>query len=190
MAGLPEILISIDTFRSKVAEQSIALGACMINDISAGSLDSKMFKTIAKLQVPYVLMHMNGNPQNMQNNPYYDDLLKEVLMFFAEKVQKAKQIGINDLIIDPGFGFGKTIEHNYELLKQLDKFKILDCPILVGLSRKSMIYKLLNETPDNVLSGTIALNMTALEKGTNILRVHDVREAVQTINVFNKLNSV
>ncbi|MCD4792503.1 MAG: dihydropteroate synthase [Bacteroidales bacterium] len=188
---LPDVIISVDTFRSAIAGYVVKeFNVDIINDISGGNFDDDMFETIARLQVPYVLMHMKGTPQNMQDNPYYDDLLKEILIFFAEKVQEAKQIGINDLIIDPGFGFGKTTDHNFELLKNLDRLKKLDCPILVGISRKSMVFKLLNEIPENVLSGTVALNMAALEKGANIIRVHDVKEAVQTIAVFNKLNSV
>ena len=184
-------IISVDTFRPAIAEYIVKeFNVDIINDISGGKFDDKMLETIAKLQVPYVLMHMKGTPQNMQDDPSYDDLLKEILMFFAEKNQRAKQIGINDLIIDPGFGFGKTTDHNYELLKNLDKLKILDLPILIGISRKSMIFKLLNEKPKNVLAGTIALNMAAMEKGANIIRVHDVKEAVQTAAVFNKLNSV
>lgn len=188
---LPDVIISVDTFRSAIAGYVVKeFNVDIINDISGGNFDDEMFDTIARLQVPYVLMHMKGTPQNMQDNPYYDDFLKEILIFFAEKVQEAKQIGINDLIIDPGFGFGKTTDHNYELLKNLDRFKILDCPILIGISRKSMVFKLLNETPENVLPGTVALNMAALEKGANIIRVHDVKEAVQTVNIFNKLNSI
>lgn len=186
-----DVIISADTFRSTIAEYVVKeFNVDIINDISGGNFDDKMLETIAKLQVPYVLMHMKGTPQNMQNDPVYDDLLKEILMFFAEKNQRAKQLGINDLIIDPGFGFGKTTDHNYELLKNLDKFKILDRPILIGISRKSMLFKLLNEIPENVLPGTIALNMAALENGANIIRVHDVKDAVQTVAVFNKLNSV
>lgn len=135
-------------------------------------------------------MHMQGNPQNMQHNPKYDDVIKEIIKFFADKIFQLRKLGLNDIIIDPGFGFGKTIEHNYKILRELEKFKITDCPILVGLSRKSMIYKLLEKSPDDVLPATLALQMTALEKGASILRVHDIKETKQIINVFNKMNSV
>ena len=185
-----DLIISVDTFRSEIAEYAVKeFNADIINDISGGNYDDMMFKTIARLQVPYVLMHMKGSPQSMQDDPIYDDPVKELLKFFTDKLKTAKDIGINDLIIDPGFGFGKTTDQNYELLKYADRLKIFDCPILIGVSRKSMIFKLLKETPDNVLPATIALNMAALEKGANILRVHDVKEAVQTVSVFNKLNS-
>jgi len=187
----PETIISVDTFRSKIAKTVVDnYGVAIINDISAGNYDAKMFETIADLNVPYIIMHMQGVPQNMQQNPHYDDIIKEILMFFAKKLEIAKQIGINDIIIDPGFGFGKTIEHNYQILNELEKFKILDCPVLVGISRKSMIYKLLDKKPEDVLPATLALSMTALEKGTSILRVHDVKETVQILKVFNKLKSI
>ncbi len=186
----PEAIISVDTFRSEIAKTVVNnYGVAIINDISAGNYDKKMFNVIAELNIPYIMMHMQGVPQNMQENPQYDDLIKEILMFFAKKLDIAKQIGINDVIIDPGFGFGKTLEHNYEILNELEKFKILDCPILVGISRKSMIYKLLDKKSEDVLPATLALSMTALEKGTSILRVHDVKETVQVIKVFNKLKS-
>ncbi len=180
----PKAIISIDTFRPEVAKIAVNdYQAAMINDISGGGSSEKMFKTIADLNVPYILMHTKGTPKNMQNNPIYDDLLKEVLIFFAKKIQKSKLIGINDIIIDPGFGFGKTIEHNFKLMDELDKFKIFELPILVGISRKSMIYKKLNISPEEALTGTIALNTKALIKGADILRVHDVKEAVQIIDL-------
>jgi len=186
----PEAIISVDTFRSEIAKTVVNnYGVSIINDISAGNYDKNMFNVIAELNIPYIMMHMQGVPQNMQQNPQYDDLIKEILMYFAKKLEIAKQIGINDVIIDPGFGFGKTLEHNYEILNELEKFEILDCPILVGISRKSMIYKLLDKKPEDVLPATLALSMTALEKGTSILRVHDVKETVQVIKVFNKLKS-
>jgi len=187
----PDTIISVDTFRANIAKKVVEdYGVAIINDISAGNMDAKMFETIAKLNVPYIMMHMQGTPQNMQKKPHYNDLIKEILMFFAEKLNIAKQIGINDVIIDPGFGFGKTIEHNYQILNELEKFKILDCPILVGISRKSMIYKHLNSKPENVLPATLGLSMIALQKGSSILRVHDVKETVQIVKVFNKLKSV
>ncbi len=186
---LPNAILSVDTFRSNIAKIVVKdFEVAIINDISGGNYDEEMFETIADLNVPYIIMHMKGMPENMQQNPTYKDLIKEILMFFAEKIEKAKLIGINDLIIDPGFGFGKTLEHNFELMKNLYKFKILELPILVGISRKSMIYKLLETTPDNSLSGTISLNTYALQKGANILRVHDVREAVDTIKLIKMLN--
>lgn len=184
----PEILISIDTFRSKVASKSIAIGACMINDISAGTMDQKMFNTIAEHQVPYILMHMKGTPQTMQQNPKYDDILKEVLFYFSKKLLQLRQLGVNDLLIDVGFGFGKTIEHNYQLLQHLDYFNQLNVPILSGLSRKSMLYKPLNTSANEALNATSIANTIALLKGTSILRVHDVKEAVETVKIVSMLN--
>ncbi len=187
----PQQIISVDTFRSEIAEISVTeFGVSIINDISAGASDKNMFSVMASLNVPYIIMHMQGNPQNMQHNPKYDDVIKEIIKFFADKIFQLRKLGLNDIIIDPGFGFGKTIEHNYKILRELEKFKITDCPILVGLSRKSMIYKLLEKSPDDVLPATLALQMTALEKGASILRVHDIKETKQIINVFNKMNSV
>jgi len=184
---IPGSILSIDTFRSEVAKQAIKAGASMVNDISAGELDEKMFATIRELQVPYCLMHMQGNPQNMQENPNYENVVTEVFYSLAKKVEKLKELGVNDLIIDPGFGFGKSIEHNYNLLQNLNHLKLLNLPMLVGISRKSMIYKILETTPENALNGTTALNMIALEKGAHILRVHDVKEAKETITLYNKL---
>jgi len=188
--SFPEILISIDTFRSSVAEQSIALGACMINDISAGSLDSKMFKTIAKLQVPYVLMHMKGTPQNMQNNTNYDNLIEDIIFYFSKKINQLRKLGVNDLILDVGFGFSKTTDQSYNLLNKLNLFKNLELPILTGISRKSMLYGYLNITSAEALNATTVANTIALIQGTNILRVHDVKEAIETIKIVEKSNFI
>ncbi len=183
-------LISVDTFRSSIAEIAVKdYGVCMINDISGGVYDERMFKKIAELKVPYVLMHLNGTPQNMNINPEYKDFIKELLMYFSDKIFKTNQLGINDILIDPGFGFGKTIDNNYELMNNLEKFKIFNKPIYVGISRKSMIYKILELTPEQILPATNALHMTALMKGANFLRVHDVKETVQVLKIFEKLNS-
>lgn len=186
--NFPEIIISIDTVRSKVAKESVGLGASIINDISAGSLDEKLFETVAELNVPYILMHMQGEPGNMQQSPDYQDVTEEVLDFFIDKIGQLRALGVKDIILDPGFGFGKTIEHNYHLLNKLAIFKILDLSLLVGISRKSMIYKLLKITPQEALNGTSVLNMIALQNGAKILRVHDVKEAVETITLWNQLN--
>ncbi|HFG0470751.1 dihydropteroate synthase [Flavobacterium psychrophilum] len=184
----PETMISIDTFNSKVAQIAVENGAAIINDISAGNLDDNMFETIAKLQVPYIMMHMRGTPQTMQEMTNYDDLVKDILFYFSEKVAKARSFGINDLIIDPGFGFAKTLEQNFELLNKLELFEMLKLPILVGVSRKSMIYKTLETTPENALNGTSVLNTISLTKGGNILRVHDVKEAVECVKLYNQLH--
>lgn len=182
-----DLIISVDTFRSEVAKKVVnEFKVDIINDISGGNLDEKMFDTIAELKVPYIMMHMKGTPKNMQENPFYENVVKEVMAYFSEKVEKLKLMGVNDIIIDPGFGFGKTIGHNFQLLKYLDDFKIFELPILVGVSRKSMIYKFLDITPEMALNGTTALNTLALSGGANILRVHDVKEAKETIRLFNK----
>ena len=182
----PDIIISVDTFRSEVVKKVVAdFNVNIINDISAGNLDDKMFETIAELNVPYILMHMQGNPQSMQNNPQYNNVIRELMEYFSEKVEKLKLLGVHDLIIDPGFGFGKTVDHNYRILKYLDDFKIFELPILVGLSRKSMIFKLLEISPEEALNGTTALNTLALINGANILRVHDVKEAKESIKLTN-----
>ena len=181
----PETLISIDTFRSEVAKACIENGAAIINDISAGNLDDKMLETIAKYNVPYIMMHMRGTPQTMQSMTDYENIVKEMLFYFSEKVAKARSLGINDLIVDPGFGFAKTIEQNYEVLQKLDLFSTLELPILVGFSRKSMIYKALNSNAENALNGTTVLNSIALTKGANILRVHDVKEAMECVALYN-----
>ncbi len=185
----PETLISIDTFRSKVAQLAIHSGAHIVNDISSGDLDEQMIPTVASLHVPYISMHMRGNPETMQSQTKYRDILGELLNFFAQKVDLFKKSGIKDVIVDPGFGFAKTLEQNYFLLRNLNYFKTLGFPILVGISRKSMIYKLLDCNPENALNGTTALNMVALQKGANILRVHDVKEANETLKLFSTVYS-
>jgi dihydropteroate synthase len=184
----PSTIISVDTFRSGVAKAAIEHGAAMVNDISAGSLDEKMMETVAHLQVPYMMMHMKGTPQTMMQYVEYEDIVKEMLFYFSEKVTKARQLGIHDLIIDPGFGFAKTLEQNYEILQKLQLFQLIELPILVGVSRKSMIYKPLESTPDHALNGTTALNMLALTKVASILRVHDVNEAVECVKLFSLMN--
>lgn len=181
----PETLISIDTFRSEVAKACIENGAALINDISAGNLDDKMFETIAKYNVPYIMMHMRGTPQTMQTMTNYENIVKEILYYFSEKIAKARSLGINDLILDPGFGFAKTVEQNYEVLQKLDLFSILELPILAGFSRKSMIYKPLHSNAESALNGTTALNTIGLIKGAKILRVHDVKEAMECASLYN-----
>lgn len=188
LQNFPEIIISVDTFRSEIAKKSIEIGASMINDISAGSLDAKMFLTIAKLQVPYIMMHMKGTPQNMQQNIIYNDLIKDILFYFSKKISELRALGINDLVLDVGFGFSKTLNQNYELLNNLNLFKTLELPILTGLSRKSMLYKHLNITPKEALNATTVANTIALQQGSNILRVHDVKEAMETIKILKKNN--
>jgi len=185
----PEILISVDTFRSSVVEQCIHLGACIVNDISAGNMDEKMFQIVAKLQVPYIMMHMQGTPQNMQANPIYDDVVKDVLFFFSKKIAELRTLGVNDIITDVGFGFGKTVEQNYQLLKHLALFKNLGAPTLVGLSRKSMLFKPLEITPKSALNATTSANTIALLNGATILRVHDVKEAVEAIRIVELLKN-
>jgi len=186
----PDLLISLDTFRSEIARIAVTDYAIdMINDISAGDMDNKMLETIARHNVPYIMMHMQGTPPTMQKNPNYKNVVKEIMMYFSEKVSKTKKLGINDVIIDPGFGFGKTLDHNYQLLNYLSDFRIFELPIMVGLSRKSMIYKSLNTTPDESLNGTTVLNTLALAGGANILRVHDVREAKETITLYQKFSN-
>ena len=186
----PEAIVSVDTFRADIARMCVEeYGVAIINDISAGNMDKQMFPTIARLGVPYIIMHMKGTPQNMQKNPHYDHFLKEIFYYFSEKVQKLRDLGAKDIIIDPGFGFGKTIEHNYELMNHLEEFHLFELPILVGISRKSMIYKLLGITPEEALNGTTALNTIALTKGAHILRVHDVKEAVETVRIVEKMKA-
>ena len=185
----PKTLISVDTFRSKVAEQSITAGATLINDISAGKLDDNMLATIGKLGVPYIMMHMKGNPKTMQQQTNYVDLVKEVITYFAERITAAHQAKINDIIIDPGFGFAKTTEQNYKLLNHMELLQMLDKPMLAGVSRKSMIYKTLKTTPDQALNGTTALHMVALQKGASILRAHDVKEAMECVTLYNQLTT-
>lgn len=189
LKNFPEALLSIDTFRSEVAKACIENGAAIINDIAAGNLDDKMFEVIAKYNVPYIMMHMRGTPQTMQSLTHYDDIVKEMLFYFSEKINKARSLGINDLIIDPGFGFAKTIEQNYQVMQKMELFQMLELPLLIGISRKSMIYKALNTNPEEALNGTTVLNTIALTKGASILRVHDVKEAVECVQIWNKINS-
>ena len=184
----PETILSIDTFRSEVAKATIESGSAIINDISAGMLDDKMLEIIGKYNVPYIMMHMRGNPQTMQTLTNYEDIVKEMLFYFSERVAKARTFGINDLILDPGFGFAKTIDQNYEVFQKMELFKMLELPLLVGISRKSMIYKTLDITIENALNGTTVLNTLALSKGANIIRVHDVKEAAECVTLFNKIN--
>lgn len=185
LKSFPDILLSIDTFRSRVAIESIEAGACMINDISGGKLDEMMLPTVANLHVPYIIMHMKGTPQTMQKYTDYDNLVKNILLYFSERIAAAKALGINDVIVDPGFGFAKTVSQNFELLNKLDLFKMLDKPLLIGVSRKSMIYKSLEISVKEALNGTTVLNTVALQKGANILRVHDVKEAVECVKLYN-----
>ena len=185
----PEALISIDTFRSSVAKACVNAGASLVNDISAGQLDKEMMPTVATLQVPYIMMHMKGTPQTMTSNTNYDNLTKDILSYFSEKISEANALGINDIILDVGFGFSKTREQNFELLNHLDSFNITGLPMLVGLSRKSTIYKTLNTTASKALNGTTAMHAWALQQGSNILRVHDVKEAMEVITLYNALKS-
>ena len=185
----PETLISIDTFRSEVARVCIENGAAIINDISAGNLDDKMLEIVANYNVPYIMMHMRGTPETMQKMTSYDNIVKEILLYFSERVAQARSLGINDLIIDPGFGFAKTLEQNYEVLQKLEMFELLELPLLAGVSRKSMIYKTLKSSADEALNGTTVLNTVALTKGAKILRVHDVKEALECVTLFNKINN-
>ncbi|AMA48437.1 MULTISPECIES: dihydropteroate synthase [Flavobacterium] len=179
----PEVLLSIDTFHSKVADECLQIGASLINDISAGELDENMFRIIAKHNIPFIMMHLRGTPKTMQKMVDYDDLLKEILFYFSGKIEKARSYGINDLILDPGFGFSKTLEQNFELLSKMELLSIAELPILVGMSRKSMIYKTLDITVQEALNGTTVLNTIAITKGASILRVHDVKEAVEAIRL-------
>lgn len=185
----PGAIISVDTWRAEIADKAIDAGASIINDISGGTFDHKMIPTIAKLGVPYILMHTKGTPGTMQINPSYTNLLKEIVYFFSEQICKLKSLGARDIILDPGFGFGKTLEHNYELMNKLDCFKVFNLPLLVGISRKSMIYKYLGCSPDEALNGTTTLNTIAVLNGAKILRVHDVKEAVETIKIIEKIRN-
>ena len=184
----PNVLLSIDTFRSNIAKQCIEAGARMINDISAGKLDEQMLQTVADLHVPYIMMHMKGTPQTMQQLSQYENLVKEILFYFSERIAATRALGIVDIIIDPGFGFAKTIAQNYELLSNFEQLKILELPLLAGVSRKSMIYKTLENSSENALNGTTVLNTIALQKGASILRVHDVKEAVECVKLMQQLN--
>jgi dihydropteroate synthase len=187
LGNFPSLKISVDTFRAKVAKEGVQTGACIINDIAAGSLDPNMLATIAELQVPYIMMHMKGSPKTMQSMAQYENIMIDLNFYFSEKVALARSLGINDLIIDPGFGFAKTTEQNFEVLNHLELLQFHELPLLVGLSRKSMIYKTLNTTAEFALNGTTVLNTIALQKGANILRVHDVKEAVETIKILTQL---
>ncbi|MFD2518070.1 dihydropteroate synthase [Salinimicrobium flavum] len=189
VGNFPDILLSVDTFRSIVAKRSIEAGAAMINDISAGNLDKAMMKTVANLQVPYILMHMRGTPQNMKDLNEYDDLVEDVLFYFSEKISEARDHGINDLIVDPGFGFSKNISQNFELLSRLELLQKLNLPVLSALSRKSLIYKTFQTTPDEALNGTTVLNTISLLKGAKILRVHDVKEAVECVKLVGRMEN-
>ena len=189
LKNFPEALISIDTFRSEVAKQCIDTGAALINDISAGKLDENMMQTVANLQVPYIMMHMKGTPQTMQQHTDYSNLTKDILFYFSERIAAARTLGIVDIIIDPGFGFAKTLEQNFELLSQLELFKMIKKPLLIGVSRKSMIYKTLETSAKEALNGTTVLNTIALQKGASILRVHDVKEAMETIKLVESLKT-
>lgn len=183
----PGIAVSVDTFRADVAKAAIEeMGADMVNDISGGKLDKDMFVTVARLGVPYILMHMKGSPQTMQQEARYDDVVKEVTLYFAERVQRLRDLGLKDIIIDPGYGFAKTLDQNYELLSKQEFLKVLKLPILVGVSRKSMVYRLLGGTPQDALNGTSVLNTIALQKGANILRVHDVKECVEVVRIVKR----
>ena len=186
----PDAIISVDTFRADVAKMCIEEGgAHIINDISGGTLDKNMFRTVARLRVPYILMHIQGEPHTMQQAPHYDNLEQEVFLFLSQRVDQLHQLGVADIILDPGFGFGKTLAHNYELMNRLEDFREFDLPLLVGISRKSMIYKLLGTTPAEALGGTITLNTIALMKGAHILRVHDVRAAVETVRIVETMKT-
>jgi dihydropteroate synthase len=186
-ATYPQIALSVDTVYAATAKASVETGADLINDISAGTIDQGMFQMVADLGVPYVLMHMQGRPETMQQRPDYEDVVQEVLDFFITQSTLLRKLGVKDLILDPGFGFGKSLDHNYELLKKMHVFRMLDCPILAGISRKSMINKVLGTRPENALNGTTALHMVALQQGASILRVHDVREAVQVVKLWSQL---
>lgn len=182
----PDTIISVDTFRAEVARQAVEAGADIINDISGGEMDKGMFRAVAELHVPYILMHMQGTPQDMQKAPHYDNLMCEVFRSLGERVEELHEMGVADVIVDPGFGFGKTMAQNYEMMARLGEFRLLGCPILVGISRKSMVYRLLDTTPGESLNGTTALNTIALMNGASILRVHDVREAAEAIKIYRQ----
>lgn len=186
----PSQLVSLDTFRAEVAQRVIhETGDCIINDISGGTMDRMMFETVARLKVPYILMHIKGTPQTMQQNPIYENVTKQVIKELSEGVFKLHEQGVSDVIIDPGFGFGKSLDHNYELFNQLDAFRMFELPLLVGISRKSMIFRLLEQTPEESLNGTTTLNTLALLAGANILRVHDVKPAVDAIKIIEQLKT-
>ena len=186
----PDAIVSVDTFRADVAEQCVKdYGVAIVNDIAAGEMDDRMFETVARLGVPYIMMHMRGTPQTMQRHTDYPDMMEEIMLYFSRKVRQLRLLGVNDIILDPGFGFSKTLEQNYQLMSHLKEFSIFELPLLVGVSRKSMIYKLLGGTPADSLNGTTVLNTYALLNGANILRVHDVREAVEAIRVIGQMTN-
>lgn len=185
----PQTILSVDTIRASVARMAVEAGASMINDISAGRLDEAMYEIVGALRVPYVLMHMQGTPRTMQQDPHYENVVVEILDFFIAEMGKLRALGVHDIILDPGFGFGKTLAHNYELLKGMQAFQILEAPVLAGLSRKSMVTRLLGVNPSEALNGTTALHMVALQNGARILRVHDVKEAVEVVKIFEQLTS-
>ena len=182
----PEAIISVDTFRAEVARRAVEAGADIVNDISGGEMDSEMFSAVADMHVPYILMHMQGTPRDMQKAPHYDNLMCEVFRSLGERVELLHEMGVADVILDPGFGFGKTMEQNYEMMARLGEFRLLDCPILAGVSRKSMVYRLLDTTPEESLNGTTVLNTIALMNGASILRVHDVKEAVEAVKIYRQ----
>ncbi|MEE1288492.1 MAG: dihydropteroate synthase, partial [Bacteroidaceae bacterium] len=182
----PEAIISVDTFRAEVARRAVEAGADIVNDISGGEMDSEMFSAVADMHVPYILMHMQGTPRDMQKAPRYDNLMCEVFRSLGERVELLHEMGVADVILDPGFGFGKTMEQNYEMMARLGEFRLLDCPILAGVSRKSMVYRLLDTTPEESLNGTTVLNTIALMNGASILRVHDVKEAVEAVKIYRQ----
>jgi dihydropteroate synthase len=186
----PQVFISIDTYRTNVAKSAVAAGADMVNDISAGELDAEMLTAVASLNVPYIAMHMQGTPETMQQNPGYDDISREIFDFFTEKIRQCRSAGIKDILLDPGFGFGKTIAHNYRLLKEMNAFLVLEKPLLVGVSRKSMIYKPLKSNAEGALNGTTAVHMLALQQGASVLRVHDVKEAQECIDLFSYYQTI
>ena len=182
----PEAIISVDTFRAEVARRAVEAGADIVNDISGGEMDPEMFSAVADMHVPYILMHMQGTPRDMQKAPHYDNLMCEVFRSLGERVELLHEMGVADVILDPGFGFGKTMEQNYEMMARLGEFRLLDCPILAGVSRKSMVYRLLDTTPEESLNGTTVLNTIALMNGASILRVHDVKEAVEAVKIYRQ----
>lgn len=188
LKNFPEIILSIDTFRSKVARKCVNRGAAIINDISAGLLDEAMLATVANLKVPYIMMHMRGTPQTMKTFAQYHNIMSDLILYFSERIHVARSHGISDVIIDPGFGFAKTLEQNFKVLNNLEQFQMLKVPLLVGVSRKSMVYKTLNSSANDALNGTSVLHSIALQKGANILRVHDVKEAIETIKLIEALN--
>ncbi len=184
----PDAVLSVDTYRATVAEEAVVnAGVSIINDVSGGEMDSGMFPMVMKLNVPYIMMHMQGTPETMQQNPHYDDVVADILVWFGQRVARLKEAGVKDIILDPGFGFGKTAAHNFDILRRLSAFRITGLPVMAGFSRKSMVWRTLNITPDEALTGTTALNMTALMNGASILRVHDVRDAREVITLFEKI---